>query len=72
MEATLTPLMEQMERDFIRREGVQPAQRRPSRAYGRHIELGVKGAPDAVAPAFDALVAGLSVHGAQLGPEMVR
>jgi hypothetical protein len=70
MEAALTPLMEQIERDHPVKVFSLPSVDHP--AYGRHIELGVKGEPDAVAPAFDALMAGLSVHGAQLGPEMVR
>ena len=40
--------------------------------WGRHIELGVKGAGDALDAAFEALRAGLLAIGAQLGPEMVR
>jgi hypothetical protein len=40
--------------------------------YGRHIELGVKGAPEAVGKAFVDLLAGLHDRGAQLGPELVR
>jgi hypothetical protein len=40
--------------------------------YGRHIELGVKGATEAVAPAYAQLLAGLHRHDAKLGPEMVR
>ncbi|MBK7614323.1 MAG: competence/damage-inducible protein A [Vitreoscilla sp.] len=58
LEATLTPLMESLEAQFA---GVKvfslPSVDHPQR--GRHIELGVKGAPEAVAQAFDALVAGL-------------
>lgn len=71
MEATLTPLMEAIERDFT---GIKvfslPSVDHPE--YGRHIELGVKGAPDAVAPAFAALVDGLAPFRVKLGPELVR
>jgi molybdopterin-biosynthesis enzyme MoeA-like protein len=71
MEATLTPLMETLERDFA---GIKvfslPSVDHPE--YGRHIELGVKGAPDAVAPAFAALLAGLTPFRVKFGPELVR
>jgi molybdopterin-biosynthesis enzyme MoeA-like protein len=71
MEATLTPLMEAIEARF---DGIKvfslPSVDHPT--YGRHIELGVKGPPDDIAPAFAALVAGLREFGAQLGPELVR
>ena len=71
MEATLTPLMETIERDFT---GIKvfslPSVDHPE--YGRHIELGVKGAPDAVAPAFAALLDGLAPFRVKLGPELVR
>lgn len=71
MEATLTPLMETIERDFA---GIKvfslPSVDHPE--YGRHIELGVKGAPDAVAPAFAALLDGLTPFRVKFGPELVR
>jgi molybdopterin-biosynthesis enzyme MoeA-like protein len=71
MEATLTPLMETIERDF---SGIKvfslPSVDHPE--YGRHIELGVKGAPEAVAAAFAALRDGLTPFQVKLGPEMVR
>ena len=71
MEATLTPLMETIERDFA---GIKvfslPSVDHPE--YGRHIELGVKGAPDAVANAFAALLAGLAPFQVKFGPELVR
>ncbi|HEX5697889.1 MAG TPA: molybdopterin-binding protein [Rhodoferax sp.] len=71
MEATLTPLMETIERDFT---GIRvfslPSVDHPD--YGRHIELGVKGAPDAVTPAFAALLDGLAPFRVKLGPELVR
>jgi molybdopterin-biosynthesis enzyme MoeA-like protein len=71
MEATLTPLMEQLERDHA---GIKvfslPSVDHPE--FGRHIELGVKGAPDLVAPAYAALLAGLASFSVKLGPELVR
>jgi molybdopterin-biosynthesis enzyme MoeA-like protein len=70
MEAALTPLMEQIERNHPVKVFSLPSVDHPE--FGRHIELGVKGDPAAVASAFGDLVAGLGLHGAQLGPEMVR
>jgi len=71
MEATLTPLMEAVERDH---PGVKvfslPSVDHPQ--YGRHIDLGVKGAPDVVEPAYQRLLDGLAALGARLGPELVR
>ncbi len=71
MEATLTPLMEQLEQQFA---GVKvfslPSVDHPE--IGRHIELGVKGAADLVELAFPALLSGLHKYGAKLGPELVR
>ena len=71
MEATLTPLMQAIERDHA---GVKvfslPSVDHPQ--YGRHIDLGVKGAPDAVEPAYAQLRAGLDALGAKVGPELVR
>lgn len=70
MEAALTPLMEQIERDHPVKVFSLPSVDHPE--FGRHIELGVKGEPGAVAPAFGDLLAGLSAFDAQLGPEVVR
>ena len=71
MEATLTPLMEQVEREH---PGVKvfslPSVDHPT--WGRHIDLGVKGAPAAVDPAYRTLLDGLAKSGAKLGPELVR
>lgn len=71
MEATLTPLMEEIE---SRHPGVKvfslPSVDHPQ--YGRHIELGVKGAPTELEAAFAALLAGLATYGVTLGPELVR
>jgi len=71
MEATLTPLMEAIE---ARHAGVKvfslPSVDHPQ--HGRHIELGVKGGPDLIPPAYAALLQGLSQLGAKLGPELVR
>jgi len=67
----LTPLMEQLERDH---PGVKvfslPSVDHPQ--FGRHIELGVKGAPDLVAPAYAALLTGLKPFDLKLGPELVH
>lgn len=70
MEATLTPLMEAVEREHPVKVFSLPSVDHPE--YGRHIELGVKGAPEAVTVAFARLLAGLHDHRAQLGPELVR
>jgi molybdopterin-biosynthesis enzyme MoeA-like protein len=71
IEATLTPLMEAIERDF---DGVKvfslPSVDHPE--YGRHIELGVKGEPERVALAYAALLEGLKPFNLNLGPELVR
>jgi molybdopterin-biosynthesis enzyme MoeA-like protein len=71
MEATLTPLMISLEREHA---GIKvfslPSVDHP--IYGRHIELGVKGEPDAVSQAYPAMLAGLHKFDLKLGPEMVR
>jgi molybdopterin-biosynthesis enzyme MoeA-like protein len=71
MEAMLTPLMEQMEKEF---EGIKvfslPSVDHPQ--YGRHIELGVKGAPDLVGRAYPELLRGLKTFALEFGPELVR
>jgi hypothetical protein len=70
MEASLTPLMEDIEARFA---GVKvfslPSVDHPE--HGRHIELGVKSLGDPV-QAYEALRLGLVQFGATLGPEMVR
>jgi len=71
MEALLTPLMEQVEREHPRVKVFSlPSVDHPQ--YGRHIDLGVKGPPDAVEPAYRLLLDGLAQLGAKLGPELVR
>lgn len=71
MEATLTPLMEQIELDH---PGVKvfslPSVDHPE--YGRHIDLGVKGAGAESLVAFTALLLGLEAHKIKLGPQNVR
>ena len=71
MEASLTPLMEAIEAEY---EGIKvfslPSVDHPQ--WGRHIELGVKGAPTLLAAAYARLVDGLRTTGAALGPELVR
>ena len=71
MEAALTPLMEDIERVHPQVKVFSlPSVDHPQ--YGRHIDLGVKGAPAPVEPAYAALLAGLKSLGAKLGPELVR
>jgi molybdopterin-biosynthesis enzyme MoeA-like protein len=71
MEATLTPLMEQVEREHPQVKVFSlPSVDHPT--YGRHIDLGVKGAPADVEPAYQALLAGLALLQVKLGPELVR
>jgi len=70
MEAALTPLMERIEAVHAVKVFSLPSVDHPT--YGRHIELGVKGGPEAVDPAFADLLRGLRESAAQLGPEMVR
>ena len=71
MEAALTPLMLAVERDH---PGVRvfslPSVDHP--VHGRHIDLGVKGPPDKVGPAFRDLRHGLEALAADIGPETVR
>jgi molybdopterin-biosynthesis enzyme MoeA-like protein len=71
MEATLTPLMEQIESEHPAVKVFSlPSVDHPE--FGRHIELGVKGDPAAVAAAYTALLAGLTRFHLKLGPELVR
>ena len=71
MEATLTPLMEAVERTH---PGVKvfslPSVDHPE--HGRHIELGVKGRSEGLEAAYAQLLEGLHGFDARLGPEMVR
>jgi molybdopterin-biosynthesis enzyme MoeA-like protein len=71
MEATLTPLMEDIEARF---PGVKvfslPSVDHPT--LGRHIELGVKGETQATEAAFSALKTGLAALGATLRADLVR
>ena len=70
MEATLTPLMVDIERRYPVKVFSLPSVDHPE--FGRHIELGVKGAPEVVVPAYAALRSGLAAFSLQLGPELVR
>jgi molybdopterin-biosynthesis enzyme MoeA-like protein len=71
MEATLTPLMLEIE---AKHPAVKvfslPSVDHPQ--HGRHIELGVKGAPSDVVLAYPDLLTGLHRFNARLGPELVR
>jgi molybdopterin-biosynthesis enzyme MoeA-like protein len=71
MEATLTPLMQALEADHPDIKVFSlPSVDHP--VYGRHIELGVKGSPDAVKAAYPAMLAGLHQFDFKFGPELVR
>ena len=71
MEATLTPLMEAVEAQFPAIKVFSlPSVDHPQ--WGRHIDLGVKGAPDTLDAPFAMLRQGLLAAGAELGPELVR
>lgn len=71
MEAALTPLMEQVERDHPQvRVFSLPSVDHP--VHGRHIELGVKGPSSAVPAAWTLLHQSLHGIGANFGPEVVR
>jgi len=71
MEAALTPLMERIEAEYA---GVKvfslPSVDHPQ--WGRHIELGVKGRTELLEAPYRMLIDGLALHGATLGPELVR
>jgi len=69
--ATLTPLMQAVEAAHPSvRVFSLPSVDHP--VYGRHIELGVKGAPPAVPDAYRMLRSGLAQLGIATGPELVR
>lgn len=70
MEATLTPLMERIEQAHAVKVFSLPSVDHPS--LGRHIELGVKGAPQEVERAYADLLQSLRAMEIPLGPETVR
>lgn len=71
IEAALTPLMLAIEATHKDVKVFSlPSVDHPQ--YGRHIELGVKGAPEAVLLAYQDLMVGLRGFGLTLGPELVR
>jgi molybdopterin-biosynthesis enzyme MoeA-like protein len=71
MEAALTPLMEDLEKQFPTVKVFSlPSVDHPD--HGRHIELGVKGPAEELDAAYAAMLAGLRAFGAPLGPELVR
>ncbi len=70
-EATLTPVMERVEAAHPRVKVFSlPSVDHPE--YGRHIDLGVKGAPGDVGPAYADLRAWLQPFDLRYGPELVR
>lgn len=71
MESTLTPLMERIEAQHPAIKVFSlPSVDHPQ--WGRHIELGVKGGPDQVEPAYADLLEGLQAFQLEKGPELVR
>jgi len=71
MEAVLTPLMQRIEAEHPSvRVFSLPSVDHPQ--LGRHIDLGVKGPPEAVEAAYAALRQGLLAMGQRLGAEIVR
>jgi molybdopterin-biosynthesis enzyme MoeA-like protein len=71
MEAALTPLMERIEAQHPAVKVFSlPSVDHPE--WGRHIELGVKGAPADVTLAYPELLEGLHREAVKLGPELVR
>ena len=71
MESTLTPLMERLEATHPAIKVFSlPSVDHPQ--WGRHIELGVKGEPEAVARAYADLLTSLEAFGLEKGPELVR
>jgi molybdopterin-biosynthesis enzyme MoeA-like protein len=70
IEAALTPLMEAIERQHPVKVFSLPSVDHAE--YGRHVELGVKGKPEAVDRAYADLLQGLQALSASIGPELVR
>ena len=71
MESELTPLMQRIEAEHAQVKVYSlPSVDDPS--WGRHIEIGVKGDPARVEPAFEALRRGVGELGAQVRTETVR
>ena len=71
MESTLTPLMEHIEAQHPAIKVFSlPSVDHPQ--WGRHIELGVKGAAQAVEAAYADLMIGLQAFDLRKGPELVR
>jgi len=72
MEATLVPLMQDIERRVADIKVFSLHCVDSQHRHGRHIELGVKGPPMAVDEAFALLRVGLAPLPAKLSPELVR
>ena len=71
MESELTPLMQRIEAEHAQVKVYSlPSVDDPS--WGRHIEIGVKGDPARVEPAYEALRRGVGELGAQVRTETVR
>jgi molybdopterin-biosynthesis enzyme MoeA-like protein len=72
MEATLTPLMEDIERRFVDVKVFSLPCVDADHEWGRHIELGVKGPAGTVDNAFVVLRSALDLLPVRCGPEMTR
>jgi molybdopterin-biosynthesis enzyme MoeA-like protein len=72
MEATLTPLMEEVEQRFAGIKVFSLPCVDEQHLHGRHIELGVKGPAALVEDAFVVLRQGLAALAVRCGPELVR
>ena len=72
MEATLTPLMEELQRRFAGIKVFSLPCVDEQHPHGRHIELGVKGPVALVDDAFVVLRQGLAGLSVRTGPELVR
>ncbi len=71
MESELTPLMQRIEHEHAEVKVFSlPSVDDPK--WGRHIEVGVKGEPGRVEPAFETLRRGIDALGAQVRTETVR
>ncbi len=70
MEATLTPLMQDIEAKFAVKVFSLPSVDHPE--YGRHVELGVKGKPADADSAYGVMKSGLKAMKLKIGTELVR
>ena len=72
MEAALTPLMEAIEARLRGRQGVQPAERRPSRSGAGTSSSASRASRPGSTPPIGRCSTACGAQGAKLGPELVR